>query len=414
MSGWNAVAIILASLQMEGGLALRSGRGKSSLGLTESRLAAATKFISGVPVLDHELVQAGHLGWMAFFPEKTSNAALAAFCKSSGDADCVAGHPDEGGLPFASVQTTEAGLEAVLGQSRSAAAFVVPNIDISEIDDEPNEVGVTASATWGVDRIGARRSSSTGKGVNVYVLDSGVRCTHQEFGGRCIPTLEQRRWGGPKECNGDMSCARDGRGHGTHCAGSVGANTYGVAPGATIRAMDRGSSWSQAYASLDWIIQKGPRPAVTSMSFGKQQILSGSEMAVNKVVEAGITVVVAAGNWNTDVCDFTWAYLPAAISVAATSLGDVRSNFSNFGDCNDIFGPGSDITSTDYSGDTRTSVKSGTSMATPHVAGAVALILERSPGLSPEKVRQTLLSNAEVGIISKLKAGDPNMFLRVV
>jgi len=385
------------------------------MALTESRLAAATKFMAGVPVLDQELVQEGQQGWMAFFPEKTSDAALAAFCKTSGVDGCVAGHPDEGGLPFASLQTTGAGLEAALDLGHAMPTFVVPDVEISEKDEEPDVVGSTAAPTWGVDRIGARRSSATGKGVNVYVLDSGVRCTHQEFEGRCIPTFEHSRWSGMKECkDGDMGCARDGRGHGTHCAGSVGAKTYGVAPGASIRACNRGSSWSQAYASMDWIIQKGVRPAVISMSFGKQQILSGSDVAVNKVVEAGITVVVAAGNWNSDVCGFSFAYLPAAISVGATSPGDVRASFSNFGKCNDIFGPGGEVTSADYGGDDKTSVKSGTSMATPHVSGAIALILERNPGFSPEKVRQALVGNAEIDAISGLKAGDPNVFLRVV
>jgi len=406
--GFN-VALALAALHETHALRKSAGSAGS---LTESRLAAATKFISGVPMLEQELAQEGHRDWMAFFPSKTSDEVLATFCENSGAEACFAGHPDEGGVPFVSFRTSEPELEGLLARN-AGASFVVPDVEIDEIE-EPDEVGAMASPTWGVDRIGARRSSSTGKGVNVYVLDSGVRCSHQEFGDRCIPTTEYRRWGGLKECNGDMGCAKDGRGHGTHCAGSVGAATYGVAPGATIRAQDRGSSWSHAYASMDWVIQKGARPAVVSMSFGTQKILSGGDVAVNKVVDAGITVVVAAGNWKSDSCGFSFAYVPSAIAVGATAPGDERAGFSNFGSCNTIMAPGAEITSTDYSGDTATSTKSGTSMACPHTSGAIALILERNPSYSPQKVKEALLSNAEQGVISGLKQGDPDLFLRIV
>lgn len=405
--GFN-VAIALAALHDTH--ALRKNTRSASL--TDLRLAAASKFISGVPMLEQEFAQEGHQHWMAFFPSKTSNAALTSFCESSGAEACLAGHPDEGGLPFVAFTTSEPELEGLLAHN-AGASFLVPDVEIAEIE-EPDEAGTMASPTWGVDRIGARRSSATGKGVNVYVLDSGVRCSHQEFGGRCIPTLEHGRWSGLKECNGDMRCARDGRGHGTHCAGSVGAATYGVAPESTIRACNRGSSWSHAYASMDWIIQKGARPAVVSMSFGTQKILSGSDVAVNKVVDAGITVVVAAGNWNSDSCGFSFAYIPAAITVGATAPGNERASFSNFGSCNTIMAPGAEITSTDYQSDAGTSTKSGTSMATPHVSGAIALILERNPSFSPQKVREALLSDAEQGGISGLKQGDPDLFLRVV
>lgn len=407
MACWKSSAALLAFLAPEGVSALRQRRRKSATS-TELKIVSASKFFSGVPVLDEELAQAGHQDWIAFFAPGSTDADLAAFCETSIAESCSPGHPDEGGLPFVSLQSSEAALQVTLTHDGAKATFVVPDVEI-EVDEEPDEVSAQASATWGVDRIGARRNSATGKGVNVYVLDSGVRCSHKEFGGRCVPTLEAGSR--IKECNGDMSCAKDGRGHGTHCAGSVGATTFGVAPGATIRACNRGRSWGNAYTAMDWIIQKGDRPAIVSMSFGTQKILSGADTAVDKVVEAGVTVVVAAGNWRLDSCGFSFAYVPSAITVGSSTENDERSSFSNFGTCNDIFGPGSDITSLDYRSDTRTSVKSGTSMATPHVAGAVALLLERNPGMAPKKVKDQLVANAEKGVLQKLKAGDPNVLL---
>merc|ERR1719422_1099777 len=151
------------------------------------------------------------------------------------------------------------------------------------MDDEISESEVTA-ASWGVERVGAGTPGRTGAGVNIYVLDSGVRVSHQDFGGRAIPTLSAETLP-PVECNGDSSCAVDDRGHGSHCAGSAGGTTYGVAPSSTIRAMDRGSSFADAYAAMDWVAMKAIQPAVLTMSFGSGGQSSGSEAAVDAVVE---------------------------------------------------------------------------------------------------------------------------------
>merc|ERR1719464_1239356 len=147
------------------------------------------------------------------------------------------------------------------------------------MDDEISESEVTA-ASWGVARVGAGVPGRTGAGVNIYVLDSGVRVSHQDFGGRAIPTLSAETLP-PVECNGDTSCAVDDRGHGSHCAGSAGGTTFGVAPSATIRAMDRGSSFADAFASMDWVALNVIRPAVLTMSFGSGGQSSGSEEAVD-------------------------------------------------------------------------------------------------------------------------------------
>merc|ERR1719429_250093 len=267
------------------------------------------------------------------------------------------------------------------------------------------------AASWGVERVGAGAPGRTGAGVNIYVLDSGVRVSHQDFGGRAIPTLSAETLP-PVECNGDPTCAVDDRGHGSHCAGSAGGTTYGVAPSATIRAMDRGSSFADAFASMDWVALNVIRPAVLTMSFGSGGISAGSEEAVDAVVNQGVTVTVAAGNNNGDACQFTFAYVPSAISVGSSTSLDGRSSFSNYGSCITIFAPGSNIVSASYTSDTGSSTKSGTSMAAPHVAGGAAVILASEPSLSPAKVKERLLEMAEVDVLTGVN-GSPNLLLNV-
>merc|ERR1719330_227523 len=278
------------------------------------------------------------------------------------------------------------------------------------MDDEISESEVTA-APWGVTRVGAGAPGRTGAGVNIYVLDSGVRVSHQDFGGRAIPTLSAERLP-PLECNGDPSCAVDDRGHGSHCAGSAGGSTFGVAPRSTIRAMDRGSSYADAYASMDWVAVNNIRPAVLTMSFGSGGQAARSEAAVDAVVNQGVTVTVAGGNSNGDACAFTFAYVPSAISVGSSTSTDARSSFSNYGACITIFAPGSSITSAHYTSDTGTSTKSGTSMAAPHVAGGAAVILASEPSLSPAKVKERLVEMAEVDVLTGVN-GSPNLLLNV-
>merc|ERR1719422_2764876 len=278
------------------------------------------------------------------------------------------------------------------------------------MDDEISESKVTA-ASWGVERVGAGSGGRTGEGVNIYVLDAGVRVSHQDFGGRAIPTLSAETLP-PVECNGDPTCAVDDRGHGSHCAGSAGGTTFGVAPSATIRAMDRGSSFADAFASMDWVATKAILPAVLTMSFGSEGKSAGSEAAVDAVVNQGVTVTVAAGNNNGDACSFTFAYVPSAISVGSSTSLDGRSSFSNYGSCITIFAPGSNIVSASYTSDTGSSTKSGTSMAAPHVAGGAAVILASEPSLSPAKVKERLLEMAEVDALTGVN-GSPNLLLNV-
>merc|ERR1719323_1561895 len=267
------------------------------------------------------------------------------------------------------------------------------------------------AASWGVERVGAGAPGRKGEGVNIYVLDAGVRVSHQDFGGRAIPTLSAETLP-PVECNGDPTCAVDDRGHGSHCAGSAGGSTYGVAPSATIMAMDRGSSFADAFASMDWVALNVIRPAVLTMSFGSGGQSAGSEEAVDAVVNQGVTVTVAAGNNNGDACQFTFAYVPSAISVASSTSTDARSSFSNYGSCITIFAPGSSIVSASHTSDTGGSTKSGTSMAAPHVAGGAAVLLALEPSLSPAKVKERLVEMAEVDALTGVN-GSPNLLLNV-
>merc|ERR1719384_1612403 len=258
----------------------------------------------------------------------------------------------------------------------------------------------SAAATWGLRRVGVSRARGTGQGVNIYVLDSGVRVSHRDFEDRAIPTLNAETLP-PKACAAsDADCVYDNRGHGSHCAGSAGGKTYGVAPKATIRAMNRGSSWADAFASMDWVALNHIKPAVLTMSFGATGRAWGSEAAVDAVVAQGVTVTVCAGNNNYDACRKTFAFIPSAIVVGSSDSRDRRSSFSNYGNCVTMFAPGSSIPSADYRSDAGESVKSGTSMATPHVAGGVALILQNEPSLSPAKVRERLLEKAEVNALA--------------
>merc|ERR1719512_232268 len=251
----------------------------------------------------------------------------------------------------------------------------------------------------------------------IYVQDTGVRVTHQEFGGRASSALDVTS-GSAVECNGDLNCARDVQGHGTHCAGTAGGQSFGVAPAASVRAVktlsDSGSgarSWQ--YTAIDWVTVYGARPAVISMSLGG----SGSDPSYSTVIDAavanGVTVVVAAGNDNSDACNYSPAFAANAITVGSTDSTDRRSSFSNYGRCVEIWAPGSSVVSASSSSNTGTRTLSGTSMACPHVSGAAALILGVDPSKSSAKVMQELMDNAAMNAISDLRSGDTNALLYV-
>lgn len=354
-----------------------------------------------------------------FFGPTATDSTLDEFCADQGQGSCYAiGHPSQGGVPFVAVHVgpdVGPALERAIGQRKNDISFLQWEAVLEDIEPDELEASLApeaASIPWGLERIGVPNAGMKGKGVNIYVLDGGVRVTHQDFGGRAIPTLDAG-FQPPKVCaEDDTSCAADDRGHGTHCAGSAGGASYGVAPEATIRAMDRGSSYADAFVSMDWAILNAQKPAVLTMSFGSGGQDAGSAVAMDAVIAAGLTVTVAAGNNNFDACKFTFAFLVEPITVGSSTSQDDRSGFSNYGSCVDIFAPGSRILSANHTSNSGTRIMSGTSMAAPHVAGAAALILEANPELSCAGVKRALKDQAEVGAISDLK-GSPNLLLNV-
>merc|ERR1719330_1632862 len=332
--------------------------------------------------------------WVIMLRPGTSDAQIKSMCKTNENGCNLAGNP-HGGVPFIELSGTELDLEAVLENSKGAAKYVEPDSLVYMIPEF--EAGPEA-ATWGLNRVGADERGRNGAGATVFVLDTGVRVTHQEFSGRASPALDMTS-GSPVECNGDLSCARDVQGHGTHCAGTASGVTFGVAPSSNVRAVkvlgDNGSgSWSWSYYALDWLAVNPTRPAVASMSLGGSGNQQAMADAVDAAVNAGVTVVVAAGNENTDACNFSPAFVPSAITVGSTTENDARSSFSNYGSCTDIWAPGSDVWSLGICTDTVIDVKSGTSMACPHVSGAAALILEADPSKKSPAVLQEMLGTA--------------------
>lgn len=353
--------------------------------------------------------------WVIVAKKGVTDAQIKEMCAVARNGCKLSGHPSQGGVPFLEMRGTEDDLEAVISSGRGAVEFIEPDSFARAIP--ALETDIVENELWGLTRVGAYQRTATGSGVAVFVLDSGIRTTHEEFGGRAIPTLDLSS-GGVEECDGRKNCARDRDGHGTHCAGTAGGASYGVAPGATLHSAkvlgdDGWGQWSWSYAALDWIATSNIRPVVGSMSLGGSGTPPAMRTAIRAATNAGIIMVVAAGNENSDACDFSPAFVPAAIAVGSTDSLDRRSSWSNFGACTDIWAPGSAILSATHRSDTASASWSGTSMACPHVAGGAALVLQRNPTYTAAKVLEQLQADAINGVITDLKDGDTNKLLFV-
>jgi len=265
------------------------------------------------------------------------------------------------------------------------------------------------------------RTGNQGQGTSIFILDTGVRTTHQDFGDRASPAVDYSS-GEPVECNGDLECAADRMGHGTHCAGSAAGTTFGVATKAWVRGVkvlgDEGAGgFAAIVGAIDWIATSDARPAVGSMSLGGAcpagwcGLFGVVATAVDTAVENGVVVVVAGGNSNSDACGFVPAFVPSAITVGSTDSEDLRSSFSNYGRCTNIWAPGSAITSATHEDDTGSKTYSGTSMACPHVAGGAAMVLEANPEFKAPRVLAELQNLAATNYVKDLKSGDVNKLL---
>ncbi|WP_210588297.1 S8 family peptidase [Streptomyces sp. GESEQ-35] len=271
--------------------------------------------------------------------------------------------------------------------------------------------------TWGLDRIDQADlpldsaytyPDSAGSGVTAYIIDTGVRITHTDFGGRASY--------GYDAVDGDTT-ADDGNGHGTHVAGTVASATYGVAKAADIVAVrvldDEGSGTTDGVvAGIDWVTENAQFPAVANMSLGGSAD-SVLDEAVENSIAAGVTYAVAAGNDNTNASSNSPARVASAITVGASTSADARSSFSNYGSVLDIFAPGSSITSTYNTSNSATASLSGTSMASPHVAGAAAVYLGENPSATPSQVVSALTSAASSNTLTSVGTGSPNLLLQV-
>jgi PKD repeat protein len=310
--------------------------------------------------------------------------------------------------------TYQRALKGFAAHMSAAAAQALQNNPNVSFVEQDQTVAAIASETllngqpWGLDRIdqtsstlnGTYNYTDTGLGVVAYIIDTGIRTTHSEFGGRASGGFTAIADGnGMNDCNG----------HGTHVSGTVGGSTYGVAKAVTlvaVRVLDCSGSGSTAgvIAGIDWVTANHATPAVANMSLGGGAS-SSLDLAVNNSIGAGVGYAIAAGNGNQagiaqNACNYSPARVGAAMTIGATTTADSKTSWSNYGSCVDWFAPGNGIKSAWNTDDNATNTISGTSMATPHVTGVAALYLQSHPNATPQQLRDALYAATLKGVVT--------------
>lgn len=317
-----------------------------------------------------------------------------------------------------SVRMSEAAAIALSHNPR--VAYVKEDSEVHAAMVQSDAASVQTNPPWGLDRIDERNfplddlypipnsGGDAAATVHVYVIDSGIRKTHTQFGGRANGTsfTAVDDGNGAKDCNG----------HGTHVAGIIGGSTYGVAKNVILHAVrvlncNGNGTETRVLAGVDWVTANRVTPAVANMSLIGPASTAIDTAVVNSI-NAGVTYVFAAGDdYGLDACNFSPARVAGGITVGSTTTIDAKSDFSNIGTCLDLFAPGSGIQSAWHTGDLSTNTISGTSMAAPHVAGAAALYLQKTPTATPATVRHALINKATVNGLSGIGTGSPNRLL---
>ena len=304
------------------------------------------------------------------------------------------------------------GFAAELDDAALAEVRADPDVAYVEQDQTVSLSATQTGATWGIDRIDQRNRplsgtytyTTTASGVYVYIIDTGIYTSHTQFGGRASNVYDAFGGNG-QDCNG----------HGTHVAGTVGGSTYGVAKAVRLRGVrvlncSGSGSWSGIIAGMDWVRNNRINPAVANMSLGGGYS-SSVNTAANNLSNSGVFVAVASGNSNANACNYSPASASAVTSVNASTSTDAKASFSNYGSCTHLYAPGASITSAWIGGTTATRTISGTSMASPHVAGVAALYKATFGNASSSTIRSWLINNSTTGVITGNPSGTANRLL---
>lgn len=347
-------------------------------------------------------------GFAARFPSETG-ADVATQLQN----DARVAYVEQDGIAYGDQEATPYGKDPFAQPEMTVDAASTEEVKV--VDDTATIDTVQTAPVWGLDRNDQRYLPlnniyiyfKTGAGVRAYIIDSGIRIAHSEFGGRAL--------NGYDAVDGKLP-ADDCHGHGTHVAGTVGGKTYGVAKAVTLIAVrvlgcDNKGSYSNIIAGVNWVTNQkrlAPTvPMVANMSLGGLAS-SALDTAVYNSINAGVVYVVSAGNDNKPACNYSPARTAGTITVGATDTTDTRASFSNYGACVDIFAPGVSIKSAGRTSNTATATMSGTSMSAPHVTGVVALYLHGTPRATPATVRTTIFSVSTANIVKSPGTGSSN------